>query len=148
MRYLDTGAIHEHQALDAYALDESFQTVPNQAYSLHLTGVIPADKEDDWDPRVHDQVTKELNKWTEKENNIIYEANVLFSLRNTIVVDIMRLVNLSRGVVHCSLKTFLSKKCHGLLDSNSRKNVIDMAKNEGEVALMNLIVASDLIFFI
>lgn len=113
-----------------------------------MTGVIPADKEDDWDPRVHDQVTKELNKWTEKENNIIYEANVLFSLRNTIVVDIMRLVNLSRGVVHCSLKTFLSKKCHGLLDSNSRKNVIDMAKNEGEVALMNLIVASDLIFFI
>lgn len=136
VRFVDTGDFQDFKAHEVYALNESFETTSNQAYTLHLTGVIPADKEDDWDPSITDQVKKELNKWINKESETIYEANVVFALRNTLVVDIMRLVNLSRGVVHCSLKSYLQNRSYGIISSESCKKVIEMAKNAGKVNVL------------
>lgn len=134
VRFLDTGDIQQYQAHEIYALDEAFQKIPNQAYYLHLTGIVPADLEDDWDPRAVEFVTKELQKYTESENSdVIYEANVILSLRHTLVVDIMRLVNIKRGVVHCSLKTFLRNKSYGIISPDSPKKVLALAKKEGEL---------------
>lgn len=121
-----------------YSLNESFGSLPNQAFTLHLTGVIPADKEDDWDPSISNQVKKELNKWTETQSHTIYEANVLFALRNTLVVNVMRLINLSRGVVHCSLKTYLKNRNYGEISPENSQKVIDMAKNAGNINILRL----------
>lgn len=136
IRFLDTGEIEEYRAHEIYALDESFFTIPNQAYTLHLTGVIPADKEEDWDPFTTEQIRKDLNKWMDKETQTVYEANVLFALRNTLVVDIMRLVNLTRGVVHCSLKSYLQKRNYGIISPESTRKVIEMAKSAGNANLL------------
>lgn len=130
---MDTGEIQTHQALDIFVLDESFRHVPSQAISLHLTGIVPADSEDDWDPFVHERIKRELDKHTEsEEHKLIYEANILFGLRNTIIVDIMRLVNLSGGVVCCTIKRYLSSKRYGVISADARKRVIEMAKRSGE----------------
>lgn len=114
-------------------MNESFDTIPNQAFTLHLTGIVPADKEDDWDPTITQWLTKELNKWTSKEPDAIYEANVVFALRNTLVANIMRLYNLSTTVVHCSLKSYLQRKNFGIMSPESCDKVIAMAKSAGKV---------------
>lgn len=135
VRLLDTGDIHERQALQIFALNTNFQTLPDQAYYLHLTSVIPADNEDDWDPRICVQMQNYLNKlFNSNENgeNLLYEANILFSLRNTIVVDIMRIIDRSRGVVRSSLKAYLRNRNFGILSPKSREKVIEMAKNAGK----------------
>lgn len=136
VRFVDTGDIQEYKAHEVYSLDESFGATPNQAYTLHLSGVIPADKEDDWDPSITDQIKKELRKWTDKETQTIYEANVVFALRNTLVVNIMRLINLSRGVVHCSLKSYLQNRNYGMISPESLKKVNEMAKNAGKLIVL------------
>lgn len=134
VRFLDTGDVERYQAHEIFALDEAFQVIPDQAYYLHLTGIVPADLEDDWDPRAVEFITQELRKWTENErSDVIYEANVILSLRNTLVVDIMRLVNIKRGVVHCSLKTFLKNKSYGIFSPGSRKRVLALAKKDGKL---------------
>lgn len=133
VRFVDSGEVQWFSAHEVFSLTEEFGTIPNQAYTLHLTGVIPADKEEDWDPSITEQIKKELIKWTDKETQTIFEANVLFALRNTLVVDIMRLVNLSRGVVHCSLKSYLQKRNYGIISPESSRKVIDMAKSSGKV---------------
>lgn len=100
--------------------------------------MVPADKEDDWDPSICEKIKKELNKWTDKESETIYEANVVFELRNTLVVNIMRLINLSRGVVHCSLKSYLQNRNYGIISPESCKKVIELAKCAGKVNVLCL----------
>lgn len=133
IRFVDTGDIQQYKAHEIYALNDSFENVPNQAFTLHLTGVIPADREDDWDTVITEQLKKELDKWTDRDTQTIYEANVLFALRNTLVVNVMRLVNLTRGVVHCSLKTYLKNRNYGTISPQSCQRVIEMAKYAGIV---------------
>lgn len=98
---------------------------------MHLTSVIPADKEEDWDPQVCDKVRKHLNELNNKENDLIYEAIIVFSLRNTIVVDTMRLICLKNAIVHCYLKTYLQRHKFGIISKDSRDKVIEMAKAAG-----------------
>lgn len=129
MRFVDTGDVEQRHAFELFTLDEPFRAIPNQAYHLHLTSVAPADKEDDWDPRVCDKVRTYLSGLNKKEDNLIYEANILFSLRNTIVVDIMRLIGLKRAIVHCWISTYLRNRKYGIKSSNSK--VIEMAKAVG-----------------
>lgn len=95
-----------------------------------------ADKEDDWDPVVRQETEKYLNDFNKRENDLIYEANVLFTIRNTIVVDIMRLISLKYGVVRCSLKKFLSDRGYGTFNNDNRQQVIDMANALGKYTLM------------
>lgn len=52
IRLIDTGEIEQVQAHELYTLDDKFDTIPRQAYHLHLTSIIPADKEEEWDPNV------------------------------------------------------------------------------------------------
>lgn len=137
VRFIDTGDIQEYKAHEVYSLNESFNMIPNQAFTLHLTGVIPADKEDDWDPIITQQVMKELDKWTSKESDTIYEAHVLFALRNTLVVNIMRLTNVKRAVIHCSLKLYLQKRNYGIISPESCNKVIEMATNAGKMNSLN-----------
>lgn len=136
VRLLDTGDNHERLACDIFTLNPNYQTLPDQAYRLHLTGVIPADNEDDWDSRVCVQMQNYLHKLFDgngdKETNLVYEANILFSLRNTIVVDIIRIIDPLRGVVCSSLKAYLRNKSFGILSHKSRDKVIEMAKNTGK----------------
>lgn len=136
IRFVDTGEIQQFKAHEVYSLNESFGTIPNQAFTLHLTGIVPADKEDDWDPSITQQITKELNKWTSKETDTIYEANVVFALRSTLVVNIMRLYNVSRKVTHCWLKAYLQKRNFGIASSEYCKKVIEMAKGAGKVNVL------------
>lgn len=117
--------------LNTYALDKSFQEFPHQAYKLHLTGIIPVDTEDDWDPSVCERVKNELHKKFNREKNVIYEANVLFTLRNTIVVDVMRMFGETRGVVHCALKSYLKTHRYGIYSDETCKKVLKMAKSKG-----------------
>lgn len=133
IRFVDNGEIEQFKAHEVYSLNESFERIPNQAFTLHLTGIVPADKEDDWDPIITQQITKELDKHTTKETNTIYEANVIFALRNTLVVDVMRLYNESRTVVHCWLKSYLKSRNYGVSSPESTKKVMEMAKNAGKV---------------
>lgn len=136
VRFVDTGDIQRYKAHELHSLNESFETIPNQAYTLHLTGIVPADKEDDWDPTITEQIKKELNKWTFKEADAIYEANVVFALRNTLVVNTMRLYNTSTTVIHCSLKTFLQRRNYGIMSPESGEKVIAMAKSAGKVNVL------------
>lgn len=95
-----------------------------------------ADKEDDWDPDVRRETEKHLNDFNKREDDLIYEANVLFTIRNTIVVDIMRLISVEYSVVRCSLKKFLSDKGYGTFNNDNRQKVIDMATALGKLTLM------------
>lgn len=150
VRCVDTDDIEEFQSFELFSLHEQFALIPFQAYHLHLTSIIPADREDEWDPRVYDQIQKHLNGFFTNDNHLIYEANVLFSLRNTIVVDIMRLINYKRAIVHCSIKSYLMNKKYGIASSNSRKNVIEMAKAAGKNFTLKsifLLATSHLFFF-
>lgn len=147
IRLIDNGEIEQYDAHDVYSLDESFQTFPNQAYTLHLTGVIPADKEDDWDPSFTEQLKKELTKWTDNEAQMVYEANVVFVLRNTFVVNAMRLVNLTNCTVH-SIKKYLKNQNFGTYCLDSHQKVMQMAKNAGNVKCFSLQMANVLCCFL
>lgn len=133
---MDTGDIHQFQAFELFSLNEIFSAIPNQAYYLHLTGITPADMEEDWDPRVYAQIEKYLSNFFKNEKNLVYEGKVLFSVRNTIVVDIIRLINHERGIVHCSVKKFLLDKGFGI--PTSTEKVIEMAKGAGRLLFLVL----------
>lgn len=139
VRFLDTGVVHQYETREIYVLDKAFQDLPNQAYYLHLTGITPADGEDDWDERTI-MLTREVqsNWMNSNRDNIIYEANILFSLRNTVVVDIMRLRDKKRMVVR-PLKTYFKDKSLCNLSNNNRTKVIEMAKNAGKFQIIEIL---------
>lgn len=145
VRFVDTGEMQRYKAHEVYALNESFTTIPNQAFTLHLTGIVPADREDDWDPTITEQLKKELAKWTFKEADTIYEANVLFALRNTLVVNVMRLYNMSTTVVHCSLKSYLQRRNFGIMSPEMCDKVIAMAKSAGKLNASPAMLAANLL---
>lgn len=134
VRFIDAGDVELRHAFELYTLDNGFQDFPNQAHHLHLVGVIPSDKEDDWDKRVCGKIKNYLMNHFH-EDNLVYEANVLFSLRNTFVVDIMRLINYKRGIVHCSIKRYLENEGFGKYSNSSRQKVLEMAKKHGKFSL-------------
>lgn len=130
MRLIDTGETDVLNSFHLYTLAEQFQALPDQAVRLHLTGVIPADQEEEWDPRVCAAIGKHLLALNEPDT--IYEANIVFSLRNTIVVDIMRIVD-KQGIVRCSIKKYLNNKSYAILCNDSRKKVFEMVKTQGKM---------------
>lgn len=131
VRFIDTGEVERRHAFEIFTLDEQFQAYPNQAYHLHLTSIIPGDREDDWDPCLCDNIRKYLNELNANDDLSIYEANILFSVRNTIVVDVMRLIGLRRAIVHCAIKTYLQRRNIGISSGASRDKVVEMAKAIG-----------------
>lgn len=130
---MDTGECQIRFEQEIFALYESFQALPSQAFNLHLVSVTPADKEDDWDENICKEVTNYLNGLVKRENGSVYEANILFTIRNAIVVDIMRLICPKRGLVHCSLKKFLWNKSYGEFNNTNRQKVIEMANALGNL---------------
>lgn len=136
VRFIDAGDVELRHAFELYALDDGFQGFPNQAHHLHLVGVIPVDKEDNWDKRVCEKFQKHLMHFFNNEENLMYDANVLFSLRNAVVVDIMRLINIKHGIVHCSIKTYLKNEGFGILSNDNRQKVLEMAKINGKLLLI------------
>lgn len=132
VRFIDTGDVEFRHEFELYKIHNQFNDFPNQAYHLHLVGVIPADEEDDWDPRICERIQKHLTDFFKSEEDLIYEGIILFSLRNTIVVNIMRLINHKHGVVHCPVKYFLQSRGFGNISRNCSKKVLEMAKKEGK----------------
>ncbi|XP_055304540.1 putative ATP-dependent RNA helicase TDRD12 isoform X2 [Sitodiplosis mosellana] len=131
VRFIDTGEVERRNAFEIFTLDEQFQALPNQAYHLHLTSIIPADKEDDWDPCLCEKVRQYLSELNANDNDSIYEATIVFTLRNTIIVDVMRLTGLKRGIIHCSIKSYLQRRKYAISSSASRDKVVEMAKAVG-----------------
>lgn len=78
------------------------------------------------------KIRDHLMKMVRTENDLIFEANVVFTLRNTIVVDIMRLINVKDIIVKCYIKSFLRNGSHGEPSKSSMEKVIEMVKAEGK----------------
>ncbi|XP_031636550.1 putative ATP-dependent RNA helicase TDRD12 [Contarinia nasturtii] len=132
VRLIDNGDIELMHASELYTLEKEFKSMPRQAYHLHLTSIIPADKEDDWDPRVCENIRNHINKTIAEGSDLIFEGNVVFTLRNTIVVDIMRLIDLKDIIVKFYVKRYLMNVLkQGESSKASMKKVVEMVKAEG-----------------
>lgn len=132
VRFLDTGDIQTRTALEVYKLDEQFQGYPSQACRLHLTGIIPADREEEWLQYACTNLQKLLDDFLGKEDDSIFEASVLFTLRNDVISDIMRLIQPDRNIVLCSMKKYLVKKKFGIIANANTEKLLKTAELRGK----------------
>lgn len=115
-------------------LADEFHHFPEQAIDLHLIGLVPADKEDEWDSEITRTLESYLDKITLDQENIHVEANIVFSLRKAIVVDCLRITQIigCDCIILCSVKKHMKQKKMGISAMEFRRNIIKMAESIGE----------------
>lgn len=132
IRLIDDGAIvNKINASDIYTLSSQFHAFPHQAFYMHLTSIVPHDAADDWDSKATTRIKKHLEQIMEREDICEIEVNVIFSLRNTVVVDMVRAMNTEYQIVHCSIMKYLIDKKMGKSSKENRERVIALAKENG-----------------
>lgn len=136
VRLIDYGDILTRKTSEIYVLNDEYKEPPGQAYSMHLTGIIPADYEEDWDEKITHRLKTLLNKLHTTESNVEYEARVLFTLRNTFVVDIFRVINSKDCYVHVPVKEYLIDHKYAIKSKDCLQRVIDMAKFNGKTTFL------------
>lgn len=132
VRLIDYGDILTRASSEIYALSDEYKQLPAQAYSMHLTGIVPADHEDDWDEKITQKLQKLFTKLNTNESNVEYEAQVLFTLRNVFVVDMIRVINSKDCYVHVPVKEYLIEQKFAIESKDRREHVINMAKSNGK----------------
>ena len=121
-------------------LPAEYRDFPGQAVDLHLTGVIPADKEDEWDQRVTKIVMKTLDRHLKDESglrdNIHVEAKIVVPLKDALLVESIRVVeylpDIETAGQKLSVKKFLITNKYGVADSRGIAKMKDLVQQIGE----------------
>lgn len=133
LKLIDIGSILKRKASEILYLTDEFRTYPPQALDMHLIGLVPADLEDEWDLQITNKVKQCVDNYTKIKENIKIEANVLFTLQNTVIVDCVRItkINGNDTIIMCSIKKFMIDRKLGISSKSGRLRVLEMVKNFG-----------------
>lgn len=136
LRLIDDGRIyHEIHDYEIFQLNDEFKDFPSQVIDLHLIGVVPADLEEDWARRVTKDVVDKIESYeVETKPFIRVEADVLFSLKNAILVKqlMIKEKQFAHDNIVFSVKTFLIKGRYGIENKEAINRLVDVATNMGE----------------
>lgn len=131
VRLIDNGEIVDRPSSEIYEIPDEFKSFPQQAYVLHLVGIIPIDSEDDWadtiTTKLHNHLTN-LEKTTEYWQ---FEAHNMFQLRNIFVTKMIRAVDSSAGVLLISIIEHLVDGQLAVKSIEKRGKAINMAQANG-----------------
>lgn len=139
VRLIDVGTIVRRKSAELGQMAEIFCNFPEQAIDLHLIGLVPADSEDEWDSEITQRLKSHLSIALDEDDTHV-EANIVFSLRKAIVVDLLRIVQ-TKGFdlpVLTSVKEYMHQHSLGIGAKEVRKDIIKMAETIGECMVSNI----------
>lgn len=132
VRLIDTGEILKLSRPDIFKMDASeFIEFPRQAYTMHLIGIQPFNHEDDWSSRSIRVFQNRIKKLENDFQNILYDARVIFSLRDAFVVDKIRAADTINMISHLIFEKELVDKKLGIPCQDIITRVKRIAKEAG-----------------
>uniref|UniRef100_A0A182WFB6 RNA helicase n=1 Tax=Anopheles minimus TaxID=112268 RepID=A0A182WFB6_9DIPT len=97
LQLIDTGRIIHVKSSVLLFLPEQFRELPGQAFNVRIAALVPHDYEQDWDKTA----TIAVRQWIEEHenrSNCFIEGNVLLTLKDTLWIDDLYLVEQLKGV--------------------------------------------------
>lgn len=131
VRMIDLGMVLKKVKPDIFKCDTEFEEFPMQAYNMHLTGIIPSNREHDWSSKSIRVFQNRIKKLENDFQNILYDARVIFSLRDAFVVDKVRAADTVNMIGHMRFEKELVDKRLGIRCQDVVAQVKRIAKEAG-----------------
>lgn len=129
VRLIDVGDVYQREKNEIFQLDKKFADFPGQAYRMHLSGVLPVDGEQGWSPKICQVFKQHVKKLMKLDTeHLVFDARVVFSLRNDILVDIVRASNIEKCIVRLSFEKELIRKKWAIPSDDCLKKVKETVK--------------------